>query len=530
MSGENNRMFGRREMLKSGLAGAAGLAGARVFGKNSASAAVPGRRPNIIIFHTDDQDFNTLSCYGYDVLTPHADALASSGICFERGYTTTGVCTASRYALVTGMYPSRCLSRSFKDQYAGKIAEPSFNTRFDGGEHTIASVMKSAGYATGFVGKWDLGGFNFKRKQYPRSEFWAAAWRADSDDADPSDPEISAILERDHENMQKTIKSFGFDYAEAITNNPESWANRALNYHNPEWITDRALKFISEKRDNPFFLYMNHTLHHIPHPQESLLTGDPRMTQGGYLDRVPDCMPPRREIFERVKKEGYRPETAYCTWMDESLGAVLKRLGELGISDDTLIIFFSDNNVPAKATIYEDGVRVPAIARYPRMIRGGQRSQALLQNIDFAPTAFELAGEKAPSDMHLDGRSLVPLLDGSAERVHDELFFEIGWSRAVCTERWKYLALRQTEEALEERKKKGGFLYHGRALTPHQHNALLWHPSFLEPDQLYDLPNDPHEVVNFSHTPEFAPVLDDMKGRLGGWLRTFDYPFAEFTG
>jgi len=525
-----NQQPGRREMLRNGLASAASLAGATVFGKRGAEAS-PSRRPNVIIFHTDDQDFDTLSCYGYDVLTPHADVLADGGICFDRGYTTNGVCTASRYSLVTGMYPSRCTSESFTNKYEGKMTEPSFNTHLDGGENTIASVMKSAGYATGFVGKWDLGGFKGKRKQYQRSKFWAPAWRRADDDVDPSDPKISAILEKDHENMKQTIKTFGFDYAEAITNNPESWGSRALNFHNPEWITDRALNFITEEQDKPFFLYMNHTLHHIPHPQESLLIGDPRVTQGGYLDKAPDCMPSRREIFEHVKDEGFRPETAFATWMDESLGAVLNRLGELSLTDDTLIIFFSDNNTHAKATIYEDGVHVPTMARYPRMIKGGQRSSALIQNIDFAPTCFDLAGVTAPADMKLDGESAVPLFNGSADKIHDQLFFEIGWTRGCCTEDWKYIALRWPEEMLKKRASNGEFpwIYHSPALKPHQHKALLWHPAFLEEDQLYNMNTDRDEVVNQSLNPEFAGVLDDMKERTKVWLNTFDYPYAEFT-
>ena len=517
----------RREILKRGIAGAAGLAGSALLTKGTPEASArSAQRPNIIIFHTDDQDFNTLGCYGYDVLTPHANALADRGVCFSRGYTPTGVCTASRFALVSGQYPSRCRTPSFRRRFPKDVpTEPSFNTRLADGQHTIASVMKEAGYTTGFVGKWDLGGFDGKRmKRYERSKQMAAAWRKTDDDVDPRDPEISSILEHNHAVKRDGIRKFGFDYAEAIGNNPESFGSRNLNYHNPEWITEAAINFINQSKDEPFFLYLNHTLHHIPHPQESLLIGDPRMTAGGYLDRAPDIMPPRREIFEHVIREGFRPETAYCTWMDEALGVVLDRLGELNLSDNTLVIFFSDNNVPAKGTIYEDGVRVPLIVRYPNRVRGSQKSDRLVQNIDFAPTLFDVGGATVPGDFHPDGVSMMPLLTGEREKIHDELFFESGWTRACCTERWKYLALRYPES-----EKDSGFKYHCRALKPHQHNALLWHPMFYNPDQLYDMNIDPHEVVNYSTLPEYAGVLDDMKDRTGRWLRTFDNPFGEFT-
>lgn len=525
MSNNRNKLPNRRQILKRGLTGAAGLAGTAMFGNGVNRAdAQPGKKPNVIVFHTDDQDFNTLGCYGADVLTPYTDSLADGGVRFNRGYVTTGVCNAARYALVTGEYPSRCRTDAFRNQFRGVPTEPAFNTNLAEGQKTIASAMKSAGYKTGFVGKWHLGFDREGMKRYETSGVWGPAWQPSEDDVDPKDPKISAVLEHNHALQSECIKRFGFDYAEAIGGNPEGTRSRNLNYHNPEWVTEAAVNFINQNKDEPFFLYLNHTLHHIPHPQESLLIGDPRMSAGGYLDRAPDIMPPRREIFERVVKEGFRPETAYCTWMDEALGVVLRRLGELSLSDDTLIIFVADNNVPAKGTIYEDGVRVPFIVRFPGRVRGGQRSDRLVQNIDIAPTAMELAGARVPDGMHLDGASMMPMLTEERERIHDELFFEIGWSRACCTERWKYLALRYPES-----QKDTGWKYHGSALQPHQHNALLWHPAFYYPDQLYDMDIDPHEVVNYSTLPEYADVLADMKGRTRRWLRTFDNPFGEFT-
>ena len=535
MSRHNETKLNRRDILKRGLAGAAGLAGSTLINRGTPEVSAQSRRkPNVIVFHTDDQDFNTLGCYGADVMTPHIDGLADSGICFNRGYVTTGVCMAARYALVTGEYPSRCKAPAFREMFPKDVpTEPAFNTALANGQDTIASVMKQAGYATGFVGKWHLRGYDrsdFQR--YERSKVMAPAWRVSDDDVDPGDPKISAILEHNHAIQREGIKEFGFDYAEAIGNNPEGFGSRNLNFHNPEWVTEAAINFINQSKDEPFFLYLNHTLHHIPHPQESLLIGDPRNTAGGYLDKAPDIMAPRREIFERVVREGFRPETAYCTWMDDALGVVLNRLGELGISDNTLIIYVADNNVPAKGTIYEDGVRVPFIVRYPNRVPGAQRSDRLVQNIDIAPTAFDAAEATPPGSMHLDGESMMPLVTGEKEKIHDELFFEIGWTRACCTERWKYLALRYPESAIKRRKETPGFglNYHAPTLKPHQHNALLWHPMFFNPDQLYDMDIDPHEVVNYSTLPEYTGILDDMKGRTKRWLRTFDNPFGEFTG
>jgi Arylsulfatase A and related enzymes len=423
---------------------------------------------------------------------------------------------------------------SFLQRYPKNVStEPEFNTPLADGQPTIASVLKSAGYATGFVGKWNIGEPDRAAlKPLPVASEWAAQWKPLKNDLDPRASEVSRVLEHNQRVHSEHIKKFGFDYAERIMTNTESYQSRALNYHNPEWIAEGAIEFIDQNRNRPFFLYCNHTLHHIPHPQESLFNADPRVTIGGYLERAPQVMPSRREIVEMVKREGFAEETAYCTWLDLALGAVLIRLGELGLTDDTLIIFFSDNNIVAKGTIYEGGVHVPCMISYPRAVPGGRHSTRLIQNIDFAPTIFSLCGAPAPTGMKMDGVDVMPMLTGQKESVHSELFFEIGWSRACCTERWKSLALRPTASAEELRKSKSGqfpWIYHARSLEPQQHHALIWHPAFFYPDQLYDLSVDPDELVTLSQNPEHAQVLKDMKERLRRWLVTFDHPFGEFV-
>jgi len=515
---------------------AVGLTGALLLKGGIGQALAQGRRrPNVVIFQTDDQDFNTIGCYGYPVMTPHIDGLAGSGVRFNRGYVCTGVCMASRYGLITGQFPSRCPNPSFQEAFPkGVMTEPFFNTPLSVGQHNIATVMKSAGYKTGIVGKWGIGGIDRSPlKKLQLSSFWARGWRATPDDINPRDPKVSEILAEAHAQQVKDIKRFGFDYAAAITDNPESWQSRALNYHNPEWVTSAALDFIDQSRSEPFFLHINQTLHHIPHPQESLFNGDPRMTHEGYLDRAPDCMPPRDEIVAKVKAAGYSEHTAYCTWLDEALGAVMRRIGEYGLSDDTLLMYISDNNIRAKATIYEGGVRVPMIIRYPRIAPGGRSTGSLAQNLDFAPTMFAAAGVTPPAEMRLDGVNLMPLLSGDRASVHEELFFESGWTRAVCTDRWKYLALRFSGAAERQRLAKSGqfpWVYHTASLEPQQHNVMLWRPAFFEQDQLYDLNVDSDEIVNLSNKQQYSGVLGDMKGRLGRWLHTFDHPYAEFTG
>jgi len=170
------------------------------------------------------------------------------------------------------------------------------------------------------------------------------------------------------------------------------------------------------------------------------------------------------------------------------------------------------------------------MVRWTGQIPGGQICSSLAQNIDFTPTIFDACGVNKPSNMHIDGTSLLPMLLGRSNAVHDELFFEIGWTRAVCTERWKYLALRYSKSALELWKKRGSWIYHNRALAPHQHNVLLEHPNFFDPDQLYDLSVDSDEIVNLAYESAHSAELSDMKGRLKRWLLTFgNHPFGEFV-
>jgi len=242
-------------------------------------------------------------------------------------------------------------------------------------------------------------------------------------------------------------------------------------------------------------------------------------------------MPPRDGIMRRVQDAGCAPETAYCAWLDDGVGAILRKLKDLKLDEDTLVIFFSDNQTRAKGTLYEGGVRVPCMIRWPRRIRGGRVCDGLAQNVDLAPTIFEACGVPKPPDMRIDGKSLLPMLLGKQEKAHEDLYFEIGWTRAVCTERWKYLALRYPESAKHLEKERGKRLYHQPTLEPLQHNALLEHPNFWDPDQLYDLRIDSTETVNFAYDPKHAATLAEMQARLKRRLETFgNHPFGEFMG
>ncbi len=526
----SNGGISRRDMLRRSAAASLGLAGAAMGAGGGGETAAQDRRPNIVVIYTDDHNFEHTGSYGYNVHTPHMDSLGRDGVRFTRGHVTLAICTPSRYGCMTGRFPARCQHETFlADNPPGSQLFTTFNTPLEPDRPNMANVLQRAGYATGMVGKWHLGGGLAAggAERYPRT----SAYHRFDDEPDPSDPKFSGLLERTYEIHRRLIRECGFDYAESFYwTNPEGWGSRPLNIHNMEWMAQGAVDFIDQNRDRPFFLYMAPTLHHLPHPQESLLLADPRVTVGGYLDRAPDVMPPRESIFERIRKAGAPPESAFCTWLDDGVGAVLNRLREHGIEDNTLVFLVSDHQTLAKGTLYEDGVNCPFFVRWPDRIPAQGEDGRLVQNIDIAPTVLDAAGVTPPRDAEVDGTSLLPMLTGETPAAHDMLFYDIGWTRAAATERWKYLALRYTKEAKEEMDNGGGWLYHNRALQPHQHNVLLVKPGFFDQDQLYDLATDYKETTNLAYEPGYGVRLNDMKDRMAAWLETFgDHPFGEFN-
>ena len=433
---EDPYRMNRRQALKLGLKVSAGLA---AFAASTRLAlSQPDNkvnRPNVIIIYTDDENFTDIACYGARAYTPYQDQLASQGVRFTRGYATTSICTPSRYSCLTGKYPSRCDHPKFLEKFPkGVQTEVGFNTFLKQGSHNLASVMKNAGYTTGMVGKWHLSPFSESQKagcpSVRRSDDWRAGWIESDNQPNIKSLEFSEALRKNYVFWQEEIKKFGFDYADRIyCFNPADLNVHALNIHNHEWVVEGALNFIENNKNKPFFLYMAPTLNHIPHPQQSLLQGAPCITPAGYLNKKPEVMPSRQEIIRKVIEKGYPAETAYLTWLDEGIGAVLKKLRQLGLDENTLIIFSSDNATLDKVSLYEGGIRVPLIISWPDgKIRPGQVTDELGQNIDFVPTIFDACNITKPENMVIDGKSLMPLLHGQQKSIHENLFFELGWT------------------------------------------------------------------------------------------------------
>ncbi len=414
----------RRRMLGALAAGGAmfGISGAgphaRAQGEDAAGQAA-ARPPNIIFMLADDLGYGDLGCYGQDrIKTPHLDRMAAEGMRFTNAYAGSTVCAPSRCVLMTGLHTGHCWVRGNK-----LVAlRPE--------DVTVAEVLKRADYATCLAGKWGLGEpdttgipnrkgfdefFGYLNQHHAHNYYPEYLWRN----------EEQVRLEGNVE-VKPNITSHRAQYA-------------------PDLITNEALSFIERHRDRPFFLYYS-TI--IPHANNEL------GRESGDGMEIPSDAPYTEESWPQVEKN----KAAMITHMDNDIGRILARIKELGLDENTMIFFSSDNGPHReggvdpdffnssgplrgiKRDLYDGGIRVPTIARWPGKIQAGAVCSLPWAFWDFLHTAADLAGVDAPPG--LDGISIAPTLLGrdAAQPLHDHLYWEFhegGFKQAVRMGRWK---------------------------------------------------------------------------------------------
>lgn len=352
-----------------------------------------GRPPNIVFILADDLGWTDLGCMGsryYE--TPHIDRLAAGGMRFTNYYVSQN-CTPTRAALMSGQYAPRTGVYTVGELTRGReedrrMIPPPNQTALPIDRATVADILKSASYATAMFGKWHIG----QRGRYHPS----------------------------HRGFDEAIVSMGRHYD--FQTDPPVEVPRGT--HLADFLTDRAVRFIERNRDRPFFLYLPHFAVHVPHEAKPEL-----------IDR-----------FRRKEGVGGHRDPVYAAMIagiDESVGRILARLDELKLADRTVVIFSSDNGgvggyaaagIPAvdhtsnaplragKGTLYEGGIRVPFIVRYPPLARPGTTCDEPAIHVDLLPTLAELAGARLPSQP-LDGVSLVPVLRDPKARLPREALY-----------------------------------------------------------------------------------------------------------
>lgn len=520
--------------------------------------AKPKRRPNVVIFYTDDQKMDQFGFINGKAHTPNIDRLAKGGTYFPNAYATSSVCSPSRYSCLTGQYASRCTNEAFnKSTSAEGMTKVLWNMGIGDDEWTFAKVMKQNGYKTGMVGKWHVG-HNSKfghHKQVPNG--------------DPSDPATKEVLRYNQELNCRSIADKGFTYVGGCyagnPNDDKNLIKTGCNVHAVEWQTKHALDFIEQSKDEPFVLYYATTLLHSPHPYESL-EADPRLSPLGLLDEpITGIMPPRADVVRRAKAAGITDKKLQAaTWLDDVVGTIQNKLADLGLTDDTLILYFNDNGTDdsGKGSCYQGGAHVPMLASMPGVVKPLVRKE-LVANIDIAPTIFDLCGVTPPADMHLDGASLLPLAQGKKPKWRDALYLEIGLTRAVVSGDFKYLAFRvpqsyldqpmevrlaEHKATMEKMYKRNPWTKKSWQIDPEARYLQMgmapggdfmerlqiygWPPapfvdSYYDPDQLFDLKRDPRETTNLATNPEYAAKLEQMQKKLKKLLQDVPGTFAD---
>jgi len=391
----------RGEFLKKIGMGAIGLAGAtyltggaraRTVSSGQVSGAGSGpRKPNFVFILIDDMGWKDLTCYGSTFYeTPNVDRLASQGMKFTDAYAAGPVCSPTRASILTGKYPARLHLTNFipgsNPRKNPRLTQPKFEQQVGLEEVTIAEALKPAGYVSGHIGKWHLGGAKF----HPDKQGF----------------DLSFVTSGDHINWK---------VAPPFTPRKGEYLADAL--------TDEAEKFIEANKDKPFFLYLCHFAVHIPlqAKQEYL---------GKYEAKAKLDQPQHNAIY-----------AAMIQSVDESVGRVMKKLEELGIADHTVVIFMSDNgglavqegpNTPAtsnapllaaKGYVYEGGIREPMIVKWPGVVQAGSLCGVPVSSVDFYPTILEIAAVKRDRKQIIDGESLVPLLKQSGSLQRDALYW-----------------------------------------------------------------------------------------------------------
>lgn len=359
--------------------------------------------PSIVLIVSDDQGYADISCYPHpeEVSTPHLDRIASEGARMTSGYASCPVCAPTRAGLLTGRYQQRFGFYTAADSRAGLPVS----------EVTLSELLQSAGYATGVFGKWHLG-FEPRFRPLERGfgRFYGFLGHGGHDYFDLSITDEVRSIYRDRAPIEDT----GY-----LTRN----------------ITREAVEFIEANRDRPFFAYVPYNAVH-----------NPLQAPEDYIRRFSNPDSERNTYL------------AMLAVMDEGVGEILAALDRLDLACDTLVIFFSDNggargttavNEPLRAykhSVYEGGLRVPFLLRWPGRIPAGTVSDEPVISIDAFSTILSAAGVDAPADRAIDSRDIVPALAGTAGGpLHEALYWnwidkdsDKGW--AVRKGRWKLLA------------------------------------------------------------------------------------------
>ena len=374
-------------------------------GSSAASAEERGPdRPNIVIVFTDDQGYEDVGCYGSpDIETPHLDRMAKEGVRFTDFYVSQAVCSASRASLMTGCYNNRI-------GILGALG-PNSRLGINPDELTLANLVKKRDYATAVYGKWHLGHHpEFLPLRHGFDEYFGIPY---SNDMWPHHPTAG-----------NRFPNLPLIEGERIVNDKVTPEDQTMF---TTWFTERAVEFIEKHKDRPFLVYVAHPMPHVPLFVSDKFAG--KSDRGLYGDVIME--------------------------IDWSVGQILATLKRLDLDENTLVIFTSDNGpwlsygthagsaLPlreGKGTMFDGGCRVPCIMRWPARIPAGRECGELAATIDILPTLADILDVELPDDRIIDGKSILPLMEGrpGAKSPHEFYAMYLGRElQAIRSGKWK---------------------------------------------------------------------------------------------
>jgi len=422
----NTNNYTRRDFLKTvGLT----VTTAAVLGCSKEASPV---KPNFVLIFTDDQGYADVGCFGAEGFeTPNLDRMAEEGMKFTDFYVGASICSPSRAALLTGCYPPRVSII--------RVLFPTDRSGLNPDEDTIADVLKTRGYATACIGKWHLGHLpKFLPTQQGFDYYFGLPY---SNDMRP-------------EQSKKYPPLPLIEGQEPIELDPDQ-SQLTRRY------TEKAVAFIKQNKDKPFFVYLPHTMPHIPLYVSEKFAG--KSKKGIYGDVIEE--------------------------LDWSAGKILNTLKELGLDERTLVIFTSDNGPwlskkehggsakplrDGKFSSYEGGLRVPCIMRWPGTIPAGAVCSEISATIDLLPTFAKLAGAKLPADRIIDGRDISALMTNVNAKTPHKAFYYYGVKKldAVRSGDWKLV--------FANSKVDPPALYNLKDDISEQHDVSANHPDVVE--------------------------------------------------
>jgi len=407
------------------------------------------RPPNIVLILADDLGWNDVSMNGSKptVQTPNIDALAAQGVTFSQGYAANGTCAPSRAALMSGRYATRfgfeftptpggfmstvglissTIDRPLLPPGVINTEKPELSFEEMGmppSEITLAELLADRGYHTVHIGKWHLGRTN---GMAPHEQGFAESLLMASGLYGRLDDEDVIQARQDFDPIDRFLW-VALNFAASFNGGPLFEPPAYLT----DYYTDEAVKVIAANKDRPFFLYLAHWAPHTP-------------------------LQATREDYEALSAIELHRERVYAAMirsLDRGVGRVMAALEDHGLDDNTLVMFTSDNggagyiglpdvNDPYrgwKITLFEGGIRVPFLARWPARLPAGATYDAPVHHSDIYATAAAAAGAELPTDRVMDGTDLTPFVTGSnaSKAPHEYLFFRSGAAQAVRDDRWK---------------------------------------------------------------------------------------------